>query len=394
MHHVDVNLNRVVPRLAVVATVTAACIFFGATDQALAARVSCGQTIVTSTKLANDLIDCSSNGIVIGADDVTLDLNGHVIDGDATEFADCPPDEPCDLGVFSAGYNGVTIKGGTVREFTFGVILDTAENALLSRLELNDNLWSGLLVAGASHSIVERLSVSGNGLTTDQAGIDVFDSHDLVIERNSVVGNGDIGFYIIGLEDSRIDRNSGARNPEAGILMEGNRNNVTRNRFSDGGDAIIVSGDGNTVAANQLSSSGCDGECGYGVSLEGGTGNLIEGNVMTHFHQAGIRVASFEAEGGPATTGNTISDNLVRDSDLDGVLVEATATDTVVARNLVIGSGDDGIDVDNPKTTLTRDVALHNGDLGIEAVPGVTDGGGNKAHANGNRAQCTNVACK
>ena len=75
------------------------------------------------------------------------------------------------------------------------------------------------------------------------------------------------------------------------------------------------------------------------------------------------------------------------------MIVEATATDTLVERNLVIGSGDDGIDVDNPRTTLSRNIALHNGDLGIEAVPGVTDGGGNKAHANGNRAQCTNVAC-
>ena len=394
MHHVHVTCKRAAARLAVVATVAAACLFVGANAQALTSRISCGQTIVTSTKLANDLIDCPSNGIVIGADNVTLDLNGHLIDGDAGEFAECPPDEPCDLGVFSSGHNGVTIKGGTVREFTFGVILDTAENARLSRLTLNDNLWSGLLIAGASHSTVEGLSVSRNGLTTDQAGIDVFDSHDLLIERNSVVGNGDIGFYIIGLEDSLIDKNSAARNPEAGILMEGSRNKLTRNRSSEGGDAIIVSGDGNIVTANQLSSTGCDGECGYGVSLEGGTGNVIEGNVMTHFHQAGIRVASFESEGGPPTTGNTVRGNLVRDSDLDGVIVEATATDTVVERNVVIDSGDDGIDIDNPRTTLTRNIALHNGDLGIEAVPGITDGGGNKAHANGNRAQCTNVACK
>lgn len=365
----------------------------GATDHPLAARVSCGQTIVTNTKLLNDLIDCPSNGIVIGADNVTLDLNGHVIDGDATEFADCPPEEPCDVGVFSSGYTGVTIKGGTVREFTFGVILDATENSRLSRLALNDNLWSGLIVAGASHSTVKGLSVSGNGLTTDQAGIDIFDSHDLALERNSVVGNGDIGFYVIGLEDSRIDKNTAAGNPEAGILMEGNRNTLTRNRISDGGDAIIVSGDGNIVGDNQLSSTGCDGECGFGVSLEGGTGNLVEGNDMSHFHLAGIRVASFETEGGPPTTGNTVSGNIVRDSDLDGVIVKATATDTLVERNLVVGSGDDGIDVDNPRTTVSRNIALHNADLGIEAVPGITDGGGNKAHANGNRAQCTNVAC-
>jgi hypothetical protein len=44
-------------------------------------------------------------------------------------------------------------------------------------------------------------------------------------------------------------------------------------------------------------------------------------------------------------------------------------------------------------TTLTGNHALRNGDLGIEAVFGVTDGGRNKAHGNGNPAQCTNVAC-
>ena len=79
--------------------------------------------------------------------------------------------------------------------------------------------------------------------------------------------------------------------------------------------------------------------------------------------------------------------------DLDERDRRLTATQ-LASRNLVNGSGDDGIDVDNPRTTVSRNVALRNGDLGIEAVPGITDGSGNKAHANGNRAQCANVACK
>jgi hypothetical protein len=49
--------------------------------------------------------------------------------------------------------------------------------------------------------------------------------------------------------------------------------------------------------------------------------------------------------------------------------------------------------VDSASTTLTRNIALRNGDLGIEAVAGVTDGGGNQAAGNGNPAQCTNVDC-
>jgi hypothetical protein len=41
--------------------------------------VSCGDVITADTTLDSNLVDCPSNGIVIGADDITLDLNGHRI---------------------------------------------------------------------------------------------------------------------------------------------------------------------------------------------------------------------------------------------------------------------------------------------------------------------------
>ena len=56
-------------------------------------------------------------------------------------------------------------------------------------------------------------------------------------------------------------------------------------------------------------------------------------------------------------------------------------------------NSDDGIDTDNPQTTITGNIANNNGDLGIEAVPGTTDGGGNLASGNGNPAQCVGVSC-
>ena len=125
-----------------------------------------------------------------------------------------------------------------------------------------------------------------------------------------------------------------------------------QNRVSEGvGNAIVVSGDGNIVAGNLLSgTSGCSSEeCGFGISLEGGTGNVIESNVVARFHRAGIRVASFESEGGPPTTRQHRQRNLIRDSKVDGVIVEATAADTLLERNIALGSGDDGIDVENPQ---------------------------------------------
>ncbi len=55
--------------------------------------------------------------------------------------------------------------------------------------------------------------------------------------------------------------------------------------------------------------------------------------------------------------------------------------------------GENGIEVIAPGTFIGWNTATKNGDLGIEAVPGVTDGGGNHASGNGNPLQCVNVRC-
>ena len=66
----------------------------------------------------------------------------------------------------------------------------------------------------------------------------------------------------------------------------------------------------------------------------------------------------------------------------------------------VATNNDDGIEIDSggaiPENSvvLTRNTANDNGDFGIEAVLGVTDGGGNKASGNGNPLQCLNVFCR
>jgi large repetitive protein len=360
--------------------------------------LSCGATITVSTRLDRDLVNCPNNGITIGADNITLDLNGHVIDGDGTEFPACPPDQPCDVGVVDLDHHGVRVTGGRVREFALGALVVGAADSRITRLDLSNHAFSGLVVADSARTAIDGLTASANGLTTDQAGISVFDSRELTFRKNTVVANGDIGLFISGLDDSILEGNSLSRNPEAAILLDhGNGNEFSRNRVSRGGDGIIVSGDRNTVAGNLLVDTGlCVGECGnggYGISLEGGTGNVVEGNAVARSHQAGIRVASFEEFGGPPTIGNVVRRNLIQGSVFDGLLVETTATDTLVELNTAVGAGDDGIEIDNAAATLTRNLAARNGDHGIEAIAGVTDGGGNRAVANGNPIQCVSVAC-
>jgi hypothetical protein len=77
----------------------------------------------------------------------------------------------------------------------------------------------------------------------------------------------------------------------------------------------------------------------------------------------------------------------------DAIRVDSGTTGTRVERNIAIDSADDGIDIDVASATLARNIASRNADLGIEALAGVTDGGGNRAFGNGNPAQCTYIVC-
>jgi len=44
--------------------------------------LSCGDTITTSTTLTSNLGPCTSTGIFMGANGITLDCNGYTISGD------------------------------------------------------------------------------------------------------------------------------------------------------------------------------------------------------------------------------------------------------------------------------------------------------------------------
>ena len=371
----------------------AAVLAFSA-DQARASHVGCGATISGDTKLDSDLTNCPASGIVIGGDDIELDLNGHTIDGDGV--LGCDDFYACDYGVDNtAGHHGVTIENGTIRDFATAVFVLEAGDNRLRHLSSSHNVLGGMLVIASPGARIEHNSISANGLTTDQAGLIVFDSSEVRIDQNSVRDNGDIGMFLQGVDDSRVERNAVSGNPEAGVILDGNRNMVSGNRASKNGDGISVGGDRNTIVTNRVwDSFACPDGCGAGIGSTGGTGNVIARNFVARASRAGIWIADFEDEGGLPEINNVVERNLVVDSEIDGVLVESTVTDTLLKRNIAIGAGDDGIDVDSTTTSLRRNTANANGDLGIEAVAGVTDLGGNTASGNGNPLQCQNVFCR
>jgi hypothetical protein len=97
---------------------------------------------------------------------------------------------------------------------------------------------------------------------------------------------------------------------------------------------------------------------------------------------------------GETAVGNVIRRNEVRKARAGGIAVDCCIPKrTLIKGNHVVGSGRAGIAVGNPSTTITKNRAVRNGGLGIKAVEGVIDGGGNRASGNGDPRQCVNVKC-
>jgi parallel beta-helix repeat protein len=381
-----VHISLVIVALAVVGLVA-----FGA-GQASASHVSCGDTITTDATLDSDLIDCPNNGILIGADDVTLDLNGHLIAGDATEFAGCAQTaEICDAGVAADGRNGVTVMHGRVREFAVGVLVGTSGAGKVRNNRVLDvssarNEFLGIGMFSSVRSVVEDSSAKRSLNPDDGVGMALSDARHVRVLNSSFRANAHVGI-VTDSSDNLIKGNLFARNDDEGILVEsGDRNQVERNRFVRNGAGITLGpGSRNVIRENHVA-GGRD-----GIRIEKGNGNVVANNVVVGTHQAGIRLGIPEPLLGGAD--NVVRGNLVKKSRGDGFSVNRKDDHSLLKRNVAIGAEDDGFDVKSTTTKLARNRALRNGDLGIEAVRGVIDGGGNIARHNADPRQCTNIAC-
>jgi parallel beta-helix repeat protein len=371
--------------------------------------VHCGQVITEDTTVANDLTDCPDHGLVIGADDVTLDLNGHTIDGDGAGE---------DLGIDNtAGHDGVMIADGSLEEFTIGVLLVSASDNRLRDVTVRDSHHVGMAVVESRNIEIAKSSVAASQF----AGIVVeFDSSQVRINRTTVIGSGLSGVAVlgsanveitqsalsgnttgIGVEGSprtRIEWNSISHNRQEGILIrEGSDDSVvSQNSITGNADGVLLDpGTKNIlVRKNSLHDNHFT-----GVLLVGSDDNVIlknsvVGNGSGSADVAGILLFAIPEEPDLTSDRNLISENTLTGNDPDGIRVDAGQRGNVLEENRSSENVDDGIDVDSPFTTLTGNTANGNGDLGIEAVPGVTDGGGNKARGNGNPLHCTNVFCK
>ena len=87
----------------------------------------CGTTVLSDLKLDHD-VTCAGDGLIVGADRIKLDLNGHTVTGSGSG-----------VGVGVTGRSHVSIVGGTVWIFEAGVRVNTSSDIVVKGNEFREN---------------------------------------------------------------------------------------------------------------------------------------------------------------------------------------------------------------------------------------------------------------
>ena len=283
-----------------------------------AAVLACGQTITQSTVLDNDLSGCARNGIIVGADNITLDLNGHTVAG--------TPASGDQGGVVLVGRTGVTVRNGTVRNFDVGVVIEGGSN----------NTVEGV-------NAVDNISFEGATVNRGGDGIAILSSRNNRILRNNAVNNGPYsGIGIYSDIDGAHSRGTGgvsSGNVVDGNVVEGNIQGRTRNN--------VVNNDN------------------IGIRLEpGNTGNFILNNRVNNNGLDGITLFvrnTFTVVRGNVVTGNGFYRQTARRGNGIGLQIGG-ANDNLVENNLSVRNADNGISVRNGsvRNVIRNNTAVQN----------------------------------
>jgi parallel beta-helix repeat protein len=270
-------------------------------------------------------LSSTTNGIVIEASGVTVDLMGFSLTGDGSSG---------DYGIYVAGSTNavidrVTIKGGSISGFSYGLRCKYMNNIRIEQMVVSGNTLSGVLLYGYQGQC--------NGNT---------------IADCTISGNGDEGVILYGswgqcdgntIADCTISGNGGR-----GVNLFGNQGQCDGNTISDstisgnGDDGVYLDlCDGNTIADCTISGNGD-----RGVYLNGWNGqcdgNTISACTISGNESYGVHLYGYQGQCNGNTVANcTIGNNTGRGIDLVGT--QGQCDGNTLQGNSIKGNVDRGI---------------------------------------------------
>jgi len=195
-------------------------------------------------------VTCAGDGIIVGADGVTIDLNGHTISGSRTG-----------AGISVAGRTDITILGGTIRNFEAGIRLADVIAISISDTELSDNTDGVDLQAGSHSNVIANNTFSNNrsrGIMLRGGAV------NNIVKDNTFIANR-VGVLLFGAVDTTLKDNIVAASLLAGIrlnvLATGNIITANRIELNPAGVEFVItptgSATGNSIVHNTIEQNVC-----------------------------------------------------------------------------------------------------------------------------------------
>jgi hypothetical protein len=357
------------------------------THDAHAANELCGQTIATSITLTADQ-SCADDGLIVGADGITIDLAGFTISGDG---------DPDHVGIEVGNHSHVTIQNGTVRNFNIGIRGGSGmgtEAVKLSNVTARENVKLGAGLSVCFGTVTHSLFIDNNpGGLTDGAGLLFlsFCAKPSMITASAFVGNrGAAGLNFAAFapgSKSKISGVTATGNHTIGLRLSGadfsvGSSTVAANSLD--GVQVVLDSEAITIAKNVIVGNLLDG---IRFFLSGADRpNVVATNLIAGNRGSGVHLANLNPTADVVVTGNRLIGN-----GADGVKIESPSA-SVVRGNTALGNDDSGFTTTNATTTFAKNAAVANHAAGIFAAAAI-DGGGNRARANAGTQCSAAIAC-
>ncbi|MBI2607552.1 MAG: right-handed parallel beta-helix repeat-containing protein [Candidatus Doudnabacteria bacterium] len=316
---------------AIIARICVLALIFGivsAAQPAQAAHIACGEILTSSTKLDADLVCLFGSGLIIGANGVSVNLNGYTITGDPSVGGSYGIDN-------TGGFDNVTVKNGKIVGFEQGIRMIGAEKVNIKDLEFSGQT--------SSHAIDIKLSEDVAVKNSSFVLPTVFLGPEAVRLQsvdNVNIKDLDIDGGFIGINFACFPCDGTPEAPTTGTV----KNNLIKGAFT----GVLIANSDDAYVKNNTIRDGVSVVCGFcgpltipargiHVAFLSNSGTKISGNEVFDNDGIGIR-----ASGDGTTTGLEVSKNEVHDNASDGIQLH-DAQVSKIAKNEVKDNGGDGI---------------------------------------------------
>ncbi|WP_332899773.1 right-handed parallel beta-helix repeat-containing protein [Haladaptatus sp. CMSO5] len=257
--------------------------------------------------LANNITGAQDGCIQITADNVTLDGDGHVLDGEGENYeraivaTDVENVTVHNVSITEWAGEGIlfeSVTGGEVRESSFEVVDRGAVVSDSSNVTVVDNHIFDVNIVGVELERTNNSHITANLFEEKYiyAGIELSHSHNNLIDQNTVR---DIGGNVLNAKESNrnVIVNNTATDTYGGVIMrDSDGNRISENTLSDTDTAVSVRGAKNVISNNTVIGGFT------GISV-GGSEDTVVKNDVSHTIDFAITVDG---------TNQTITDNHIR----------------------------------------------------------------------------------